>query len=777
MPIRSRLPSCFQVALAAWPVVLSLLCACRWFAPPLVGSDECAPQEPEPGKRPSIEFDVDPMRLQDDFFAAPFPSFARHRECRLDVSSFPAPTLLLNRMRQIVQQQTGYARSAGIFFGLSGPLAEVDVRAANAPFCGASSDTSAGMDSFPAALLFPLPDEDGAPDPNPVPQNRHTIERALLPAGVGGLAPTADQPRNLLTLLPRQGFPLRANTLYAAVITDRLATVGETKVGALCDLPSSPALPACAHPVYARALEIARRVYGVDCARMAGITVFRTGDPQADFRSVTQQARNDSRARFEHSPELSRDLVPSGLRPRCDTTNFCVYTGTVQLPNYQHGTPPYAPFLQWSGRWHEPPGTPAILQNWVNARIVVTLPRRPMPSAGFPAVVYVRAGAGGSGDPLVDRGPTAAPQCTFSACRGPAEIFASAGFAGVTVDGPLVGISRAAPLLLNEDLAIFDFLNPDALVDNVRQSALEVALLPTMLASLRIDPNRTDSAVKAGCEGLLLPSSARGLAQLDPKHLALLSHSMGSSIAPLSLSADGSADSNEHYGAAILSGSGGSFIQNVLYKSLPLPIGAAGGLLGYSGNCTPHAGDPQLSMMQWALEQADSQVYAHDILFDATDGQPSRHVLMVQGIIDHYITPPIADAMSLAEDIDLAVSPAACSGSPRCDVLPEINGCSTGIAAPEYPSLQCLLSLDGRAAKTLPQAGNRSGRGGRPITAVVVQHRSVHPVGCPCVDGHEVIYEADLARHQMECFLRGFAADAAGGPLVPASGVPFEDCP
>lgn len=749
---------------------------CAWFEAPGAGMDSCAQLEPPAGERPSIPLELDPDRLRDDFFAAPFPSLARNGECRLDAADFPAKTLLLSRLRQLVRERNGYALTAGIFFGLTGPLAAEDVRAANAAHCGSSSDIVAGTAGFPASLLFPLSASSADPDPNPVPQNRHTVERSLVPASAGGSS--SDEPRNLLTLLPRQGFPLRPGMLYAALVTDQLARVMPSVGGSICELPRSPLLPACAREAYQRAIDTAKRVYGVDCSRIAGLTVFATDNPLEEFRAATKMARTEAPARWAPDGEMARDVAPGGLRPRCDSAPFCVFSGTLQLPNYQHGTPPYAPYLQWGGRWRDPPGTAITLQNWVNARIVVTLPRKPMPRAGFPAVVMVRAGAGGNGDPLVDRGPIAPPSCWFSNCRGPAEMFASAGFAGITVDGPLVGSSRAAPLLLNEDLAIFDFLNPDALVDNVRQSALELALLPSFLANLRVDIGRAHGTAQSlDCEGLLLPGDAQGQARIDTQHLAIFAHSMGSSIAPLTLAADGAEDDARHYGAAIFSGSGGSFIQNVLYKTLPLPVGAAGGLVGYSGFCPPHAGDPQLSLLQWALEPADSQVYARYVVNDATLDQPARHVLMVQGIIDHYITPPIADAMSLAEGLDLATSRASCSGNPRCDVLPEINGCATGIASPGYPSLQCLMSLDGRTPQPLPLAGNRVGQAGRRITAAVVQHRAVHPQGCACVDGHEVIYESDLARHQYECFLRGFAADALAGPTIPEAGVPFEECP
>src|SRR5207249_6276706 len=121
----------------------------------------------------------------------------------------------------------------------------------------------------------------------------------------------------------------------------------------------------------------------------------------------------------------------------------------------------------------------------------------------------------------------------------------------------------------------------------------------------------------------------------DVNKLALMGHSMGATIAPLSAAFE------PRFGAVILSGCGGSFIENVLYKEKPVLIRPlAEVLVGYPQlGRKLSEGDAALSLVQWAAEAADPPTYGPRIL----DGSgAAHHVLMLQGIVDHYIMPPMA---------------------------------------------------------------------------------------------------------------------------------------
>jgi pimeloyl-ACP methyl ester carboxylesterase len=340
---------------------------------------------------------------------------------------------------------------------------------------------------------------------------------------------------------------------------------------------------------------------------------------------------------------------------------------------------------------------------------------------------------GGGGDrPLVDRGPRAEPGGgAIAPGTGPALLFARAGWAGVSVDGPHGGLRNITHA--DEQFLIFNFANPVAMRDNLRQSALEIALLPDVLASLSLDVSDCPPPPSG-----LGPGAS---ASFDPERLALMGHSMGATIAPLTLAVE------PRYRAAILSGAGGSWIENVIYKESPLPVKPlAEILIGYPPRgleLTEH--DPFLNLLQWAGESADPPVYAWRLVHDA----PSEpiHVLMFQGIVDTYILPPIANSTSLSLGLDLA-------GDSLDAEEPRLS---------DFRPLQELLPYRGRQSVTLPVSANVG------TTAVVVQH-----LEDGIEDGHEVMFQKDGARHQVLCFLKSYLAGTPA--VVPAAGA-LDPCP
>jgi pimeloyl-ACP methyl ester carboxylesterase len=269
---------------------------------------------------------------------------------------------------------------------------------------------------------------------------------------------------------------------------------------------------------------------------------------------------------------------------------------------------------------------------------------------------------------------------------------------------------------------MFNILNPAALRDNVRQAALEQALLAHVLEHLTLDVS--------SCAG------ASPTARFDPQHLALMGHSMGATIAPLTLAEE------PLYGATILSGAGGSYIENVLHKRKPLEVKPlAEIMLGYeAGTLRRH--DPVLTLVQWAAEPADTQVYARRILAEPRPGEHPRHVLMLQGIVDHYILPRIGNTLSLSLGLDLA-------GVLRDEDHPDMP--------PDQIPLAQWLPWAGRTTRSLPVQGNLS-LGGDAVTAVVTQH-----LQDGFEDGHEVAFQTAPAKAQYRCFLRTWRA---GVPMV-----------
>lgn len=526
---------------------------------------------------------------------------------------------------------------------------------------------------------------------------------------------------NMLGVTPYQGRPLRAGTLYAVLLSTKVKDKVQRTIApsdqmiALLKGAKPAAMSDAAYGTYKGALDAIGRA-GIDPKSLAAINVFKTDDWAPSYQAVLADA-------------MGRPKIVDAPVAKEQFDSFCVYAGTIDMPVYQQGMPPYS---KSGGDWAFANGKP-VLQRMERANMVVTIPKAPMPPGGYPTVVFSRTGAGGD-RPLVDRGfqpVNGGPAMTPG--TGPALEFGRVGFAAISIDGPLGGLRN--PTGDDEQFLIFNISNPVAIRDNVRQSAVELDLAAHVLDTLTIDATACPSAMT--------------MAKFDTSKLALFSHSMGSTIAPLALAFE------PRFGASILSGAGGSWIDNVLYKLKPLAVKPlAEILIGYT---TQHRelvlGDPALALVQWAAEAADPPVVGDRIVVPLGGGK-ARHVLMVQGIVDHYILPPMANATSLSFGLDL--------------VGPSLDAMTPEVA--QFDSLESVLSFSGRKKIDFPAKGNRMHADGSTSTAVVTQWPADG-----IEDGHEVIFQRAEPKYQYRCFLKGFAAGDV--PTVPAGLASDAVCP
>jgi len=442
---------------------------------------------------------------------------------------------------------------------------------------------------------------------------------------------------------------------------------------------------------------------------VAGLAVFTTDAPaegMATFSADALQLPLPTPRAFERNEVFD---------------DYCVYSTTIDMPDYQQGDAPYATS---GGDWQVDAQGGPLPAHFETSTLVVTIPRAPMPAAGFPLVTFIRTGGGGD-RPLVDRGvqgKTGGPPLV--AGSGPAQEFARVGYAGVQVDGPLGGLRNTTNG--NEDFLIFNVFNLAALRDNVRESALELVVLSRVLDHMEIDSH--------DCPG------APALSTFDPMNRALMGHSLGATIAPLTMAIE------PRFRAVVLSGEGGSYIENILYKRLPLRVlPVANQLLHYTDR-TLTENDPAMSLVQWAVESSDPPVYTDFVIRHPQYRGTPAHVLMLQGIVDDYILPNIANASSLSFGLDLA-GPAIDDPS-----NPKLTG---------QTSILTVLPLSGRAQIQYPASCNvRVGNGC--VTGVLTQHP-----GDGIEDGHEVVFQTEPPKDQYRCFLRTLLT---GAPTVPADG-------
>lgn len=426
---------------------------------------------------------------------------------------------------------------------------------------------------------------------------------------------------------------------------------------------------------------------GLDEDEVAGLTVFTTGDPTRELKNAAESID------LQALPSFEGDFV---WRETHD--DFCVYSSTIAVP------------IVFTGAASAPSE---------RARVFVTLPRSAMPAGGYPLLVFSRTGGGGD-RPLIDRGRRASNGGeAIAPGTGPAMELARIGFAGLSIDGPHGGPFRN-PNNQDEQFLVFNFLEPPALRDNVLQSAFELILAARLLDAIHIQPD------EAHCPGVQVSERTR----FDLEKVALMGHSMGATIAPLTAAFE------PRYRAMVLSGAGGSWIENLVHKEKPIAVRPlAEQLLGYPARGrTLDSFDPVLTIVQWAIEPADPQVYAAVVAARA-----DRHILMLQGIVDHYIMPPIANALSLALGLDLA--------GPSLDR-------ETAETA-RFASLESLLPLIGRGNVGFPVEANQDRS-----TRLVVQNAEDG-----IEDGHEVVFQTDAPKALYRCFLESFAR---GTPKVPA---------
>lgn len=593
-------------------------------------------------------------------YAHPWPSERlRTADGAIDLSGFPSGTNapIRRHTEDALRDARGFGLSSGIFFPFDGPLDPTSLPDREAP----PADEPASV--FVIALDGGSP---GARAPIDV--------RFLDDAGPFGGT-------DLLAILPYPGVPLEPSTLYAAVVTTR---VRDASGGALPPLAQDDATRDDAER---RALEQLGAL-GVDATDVAAFTVFRTGDPTRGLVDAYAHALAHDRPRLTDAPALVEVHE-----------DYCVYASTIGMPDYQGGD---APYLEEGGGWIVLRDGSLVLQRTAIARVVITVPRAPSETAGYPGAVFVRAGGGGD-RPLVDRGPRDA-EGRSAPGAGLARELARAGYVAASFDGPLGGLRNLGGW--DEQFVLFNVLNPIALRDNVRQSGLELALFAHVLEELDLDA--------AGCDG------ASPRARVQPG-LVLIAHSNGATIAPLAAAV------TPRYRALVLSGAGASWIRQIVYKQSPTPLlPIASVLFGYGFARETFEHDPMLSLMQWGGEPADPLVYG-PMLRD-------RHVLVFQGVLDTYIPPPVSNPVALSLGLDLA-------------------GEALDRSLSGYRSLLDDLPRSGRGQVALPAQANDEG-----LTRVLIQHPEDG-----IEDGHEVLFQQPAARAQLECFLRTLRN---GAPVV-----------
>src|SRR5262249_55900766 len=247
---------------------------------------------------------------------APFPSDdLRRSDGTIDLSKVTNPDrvdLMNQAFALLVRDAHGFALAGGVFFRATTPLDPASLPDLNGSVGKDAQVFLVGVDPMQPDFLA-----------------RRPVDVAFIADG----GPFGAE--NMLVVLPLQGAPLRPHARYAAVVTTKVRDAGGHALVPSADMSAlaSGGQPAnlSGAPLGAYRDALAALAPLVAAHDVAALAVFTTDDPTAALVAV----RDDALA---HHP-----LLPPAAAPTLGETfpDFCVYNTTVQVPDYQSGTPPY----------------------------------------------------------------------------------------------------------------------------------------------------------------------------------------------------------------------------------------------------------------------------------------------------------------------------------------------------------------------------------------------------------------------------------------------------
>ncbi|MEO7329209.1 MAG: hypothetical protein ABI193_11565 [Minicystis sp.] len=654
----------------------------------------------EVGTKASLDFSAD-LGNPDHFYDAPYPSDLRLTPAGTpDLSGLPIPSAaekLVVSLKKIAGERRGFPVISVGYFHFDGPIAASEI----AEVIPASFDSKLVL-----VDVDPASPERGKLVP--------TVASALLADGY--------LPDDVLAVAARPGFVLHPSRQYAYVVfraygdaAGKPLGVSETMAAlARGEAPSGPKGEAL-RALYAPLFETLRQA-GVDPTRVAAATVFTTGDVVKDTFALSEKVVAKTSVTIDALTVNDADGVHPG---------YCELTGTVTLPQYQQGKPPF----DSEGLFAlDADGMPKTDRNEV-ANVVLTIPQGMLiPAKGLPLVLYLH-GSGGLPSEATDASKIPAPMGEGPLGEGPASFVAPHGFAMIAASLPF-GNDRFPS---TNEQSYLNFNNLAAFRDTFRQGILEQRLFLAAAKGLRVS-----STTLLGCPGVMLAPGAKDLG-FDPDALFAMGQSMGGAYTNYLGALE------PRIKAVVPTGAGGFWSFFVLEtKVLPNAAGLIGVVLG-----TPNPlsfAHPALHMLETAWEPVDPLAYVPRLAQRPLDGQPVRQIYEPVGKDDRYFSTAVYDAMALG-----------------------YGNRQAGKAV--WPAMQEGLALDGRdGILPYPVVNDVTNEAGKAYTGVVVQY-----AGDGIADPHAIYRQLEAVKHQYGCFLESFLK--TGVATVPAPAALGTPCP
>ena len=645
----------------------------------------------------TLRFDADAERWEGEaFYDIPFPSDLRRdddgtiamRGMPNDVDQF-----LLGGLLEGAEEMRGFSSLSVAWFRFDADVA-LPSAVEEGPLAGlVAADAEADVflvnvdpDSAARGALVPLEAQRFEEDP-------------YLRDGVLGLAAWA-------------GYVLDPDTTYAYVIRRSLGDTEGEPLGVPETLwrlaHGDPALEGTrAHEVYAP-LWPTLDTLGLAPDEVAAATVFTTADVVQELHDLTEAMR----ARYTLSIDgLTLDPESGGARD-----GFCHLVGTVTVPEHQLGSPPFND--GGSFEWGDD-GLP-VQQFETTIPVVITIPRAPMPSEGYPLMLYFH-GSGGVSAQVVDRGRATEPGDPGEPGYGPAYVVAQRGFASAGSAHP-INPERVPGAT---DFAYLNFNNLSMFRDLFRQGVIEQRLYLDALLALELDP-----ALLEGCEGPTLPDGQDAFL-FDPDGVVTLGQSMGAVYVNIVSAID------PRVGAGVPTGAGGYWSYMILSTDLVPGAATLFETVFRVGDGQFSRLHPTLHALQTAWEPAEPFVYMPRLARLPLDGHPRRPIYEPVGLDDRYFSTDVFDAAVLAYGHRQA-------------------------GETVWERAQAVLSLAGlEGIEDYPVRENMQAADGSAYTSVFVQYE-----GDGILDSHNIFQQLDEVKHQYGCFLETHVRD--GVALVPA---------
>lgn len=645
-----------------------------------------------------LVFDVDAdWTTPDGFYAAPWPLDARvTAEGAPDWRGLPNPNVnvVVEQFKVSTATQRGFPTLPVAYFRFDPPLAELPFPAESA---GAPGDE----------VVLVVVDE----------ASPHRGEQ--VPVVVQLLEEDPYTPKGVVAVAPRPGFVLRPSTTYGVALRANAAVAPSIMLGtfaagiamgeAAADVAATftPLWPALQEMGFAGDAELHTVI--------AAAAVFTTGDVVKEM--------GDLAPRVESAHPTTIEDLELRTEPEREHPDLCELRGTMTLPQFQAGDPPFAAdgLFVLDGD-----GLP-VVQREETVPVEIFIPKRPMPEGGYPLVISIH-GSGGYSDaaiaPLSDDGLQ-----HFG--LGPAGNFTHQGMGVATMAMPL-NPERY------EGATETEYLNPNnfaAMRDTFRQGQLELHLFAEALRGVEIDP-----ALLEGCDGPELPAGETAFRFAD-EDLAVTGQSMGG------MYANQFAATEPRVKVVAPTGAGGHWTYFILVTDL---IENLGGLLklviGTTNDLTfMH---PALSLAAAGLEAADPIVFMPRIARRPLDGHPVRPIYEPVAPGDSYFPTEVYDAAAVAYGHEQAG-----------EVV--------------WTSMQDELAIAGLdGVLDWPVTDNLTSEAGGDYTGIVTQWEGdgVH-------DPHAIYVRREEVRFQYTCFFDSFFRTGQATAFPPERWEDVQTCP